>query len=156
MDLAVAFFTFNRLDTASKVFETIKNAKPSKLYLISDGPRDGNDIDAERISNVRTYIENNIDWECTVKKNYAESNMGCMDRISSGISWVFEFEESAVILEDDILPNQDFFVFMHDMLERYQNNDRIMLVSGFKIINKFPVADSYTFSNFTMLGGWGT
>jgi len=156
MNLAVAFFTFNRLDTTIQVFETIRMAKPDRLYLISDGPRKDNASDVENINRVRDYVENSIDWTCEVKKNYASFNMGCMDRIASGISWVFEFEEAAVILEDDIKPTPDFYDFMQAMLERYQNDENIMLVSGFKIINSFPIEDSYTFSNFPMIWGWAT
>ena len=35
----VAFFIFNRTDTAEQVFAEIRKAKPPKLLVVSDGPR---------------------------------------------------------------------------------------------------------------------
>ena len=41
----VLLITFNRPDTTRKVFDAIRKAKPSKLYIFNDGPREGNDED---------------------------------------------------------------------------------------------------------------
>ena len=58
---------------------------------------------------MREYLEEHIDWECQVYKNFAEKNMGCGKRMSSGISWAFEQEEKLIILEDDCLADFSFF-----------------------------------------------
>ena len=60
----VAFIIFNRPDTTKKVFDRIREAKPAKLYIISDAPRDGREDDVENVAKTRSYVENNIDWEC--------------------------------------------------------------------------------------------
>ena len=36
----VLFIVFNRPDTTIKVFEAIRKAKPKRLYISSDGPRE--------------------------------------------------------------------------------------------------------------------
>ena len=116
----VAFIIFNRPDTTKRVFEAIREAKPEKLYLISDAPREGREDDEAKVAETRAYVEEHIDWECQVKKNYATENMGCKMRVSSGITWVLEQEEDTIILEDDVLPNQDFFRYCQEMLEKYK------------------------------------
>ena len=91
-DIAVLLIFFNRPDNFKKVFEQVKKARPSRLYLSCDGAREGNQNDVVKIAQCKE-IAKDIDWECEVFKNYAEENMGCKNRVSSGISWVFEHEE---------------------------------------------------------------
>ncbi len=62
--------------------------------------------------------------------NYANHNMGCGKRISSGLTWAFEQVEDAIILEDDCVPEPDFFPFCEAMLHRYREDERIMLSLG--------------------------
>ena len=155
-NIPIGFFIFNRLDTAIEVFECIRKAKPEKLYLISDGPRIDRINEDEKVQEVRDYIERNIDWPCEVKKNYAEQNLGCRMRMASGITWLFENEEMAIVLEDNVKPTECFFEYMEEMLLKYKDDERIMLVSGFKIIGDYPIDESCTFSRHPMIWGWGT
>ena len=37
----VLLLVFNRYNTAIQVFEKIRQARPSRLYIASDGPREG-------------------------------------------------------------------------------------------------------------------
>jgi hypothetical protein len=39
MGVAIAFIIFKRFDKAEKVFEVIRQVKPSKLFVIADGSR---------------------------------------------------------------------------------------------------------------------
>lgn len=151
----VAFFTFNRLDTAKQVFAKIQEAKPAKLYLVSDGPRASREGEDAKVNEVRSYIESNINWECEVKKNYAPENMGCGRRMSSGISWVFENEERAIFLEDDCVPEDCFFRYCQEMLERYEDNEDVYVICGNNQISKaYEVKEDYAFSHILNIWGW--
>lgn len=153
----VVFFTFNRLDTAKLVFERIREAKPYKLYLISDAPRDDRAGEKEKVEEVRIYIENSVDWECEVIKNYADKNLGCGIRISSGLNWVFEREEKAIILEDDCLPDLTFFEYCDQMLEYYKDSNEIMLIGGNNpIASCYEISGDYTFTTIPFIWGWAT
>jgi hypothetical protein len=152
----VAFFFFNRPETTKKVFEEIRKAKPTKLFLVSDGPRPGNENDSAKNKECREIVSN-IDWECEVKQNFSDVNFGCKNRISSGISWVFENAERAIILEDDCLPIPSFFRYCQEMLEYYEDDERIMLISGNSFQNGRRVSgDSYYFSTYSYIWGWAT
>ena len=152
----VAFIIFNRPDTTKRVFERIRQAQPEKLYIISDAPREGREDDVEKVAETRGYVESHIDWDCEVHKNYAESNMGCKMRVSSGITWVFENEKKAIILEDDVLPTEDFFIYCQNMLEYYENNRRVMMISGSNFMTDVPMKGDYTFSCYPSVWGWAT
>lgn len=156
LNTPVAFIIFNRPDTTALVFEKIREAKPKKLYVIADAARKDKEGEAEKVLATRKIIDEGVDWECEVHKNYAEENMGCKMRVSSGISWVLENEDRTIILEDDIIPSKDFFRFQQEMLEYYKDNTRVMMVSGINLIKKPVIESQYTFSCFPGIWGWGT
>ena len=121
----VAFIIFNRPDTTEKVFAEIARARPPKLLVIADGPRAGREGEAARCAATRAIIDR-VDWQCEVLTNYSEANLGCRNRVASGIDWVFEQVPEAIILEDDCLPHSSFFRFCEDLLIRYRHEERIL------------------------------
>lgn len=151
----VMFVIFNRLDVTKQVFEEIRKAKPEKLYIVSDCWRDTKPYEKQKVLEVRNYVESNIDWDCIIKKDYAEVNYGCRKRVSSGVSWVLSQEESVIVLEDDILPSQTFFEYCQNLLELYKNDEKVMMISGNNNI-KDVIEKEYTFSCFSGVWGWAT
>ena len=155
IDLPVLLIFFTRPDTFKKVFEKVKEARPSKLFLACDGPRPGRD-DAEKIAECKKIAED-IDWECEVYTNYADANMGCGIRPQSAIGWALSIVDRIVILEDDCVPDLTFFPYMAELLEKYKDDERICMVSG---LNHFKEWDcggySYGFAQNAAIWGWGT
>jgi len=152
----VAFIIFNRPDTTERVFSAIAKAKPPKLLVVADGPRIDRAGEAERVAITRAIIDR-VDWPCEVLTNFSEENLGCKHRVSSGIDWVFEQVEEAIILEDDCLPTATFFQFCQEMLDRYRDDLRIGMVSGnnFQFGDRY-CEDSYYFSKYTYIWGWAS
>lgn len=157
LNTPVLLIIYCRLDTTKEVFEKIREARPRKLYIASDGPKEGATEDMKRrIMETRDWVVSNVDWDCEVFTDFAEKNMGCRLRPSSAISWVFEHEETAIILEDDIVPDISFFRYCQEMLLKYQNDDRIMTISGYKAVDDFEITTDYFFSFFSPIWGWAT
>lgn len=154
---AVLFLIFNRLDTTKQVFEAIKKAKPPRLYIAADGARASRDGEDGKVKAVRGYVMNNTDWDCEVKTLFREKNLGCKYAVSSAIDWFFENEEMGIILEDDCLPSQSFFWFCEELLERYNDNSQIGMISGnnFQGGIKRGNADYY-FSIYPHIWGWAS
>lgn len=156
-DVAVALIIFNRPETTRRVFEAVKAAKPARLYIIADGPRKEIEGESARCAEARAVVEDG-DWGAVIKRNYADSNMGCKDRISSGLEWVFANEEQAIILEDDCVPHSDFFPYCGELLARYRDDERVMMITG---TNFFPAdnemgSESYFFSKHYSVWGWAS
>jgi hypothetical protein len=98
-----------------------------------------------------------VDWPCRVETNFAPGNLGCRDRIVSGLTWAFEQVEEAIILEDDVLPDPTFFSFCEQMLQRYRGDNRISMIAGFNPVQDFLHTNySYVFSQLTHIWGWAT
>jgi hypothetical protein len=152
----VLFLIFNRLETTKKVFAEIKKAKPAKLYIAADGPR--NEEEKKKTDAVREYVLKNIDWPCKVKTLFREKNLGCKYAVSSAITWFFENVEQGIILEDDCLPSQSFFRFCQELLERYNKEEKVFGISGYNMIEEKTInlSESYFFLNSTSIWGWAT
>lgn len=130
LNTAVLFLIFNRPETTKKVFEAIRLAEPPRLYVAADGPREDRATEADSVKAVRDFVVNEVDWDCEVKTLFREKNLGCKYAVSSAIQWFFENETQGIILEDDTLPNPDFFYAMESGLEKYKANKSIACVCG--------------------------
>lgn len=147
---------FNRPDAVAKSFGWVRMVKPSKLFLVQDGARKGNEEDIKRIKACRDIVEN-IDWECEVYKNYSDINLTCDEREFTGIDWCFQYTDRLIILEDDCVPAKSFYDFCDKLLEHYKDDERIGMISGFVRCGKAPNCDGdYTFSHTSAGIGWAT
>ncbi|MBB6610712.1 nucleotide-diphospho-sugar transferase [Pontibacter sp. Tf4] len=157
LDTPVLLIIFNRAHTTQKVLDRIRQVKPKKLYVAADGPRPGHETDAVRCAEARAVIEQ-VDWDCEVKTLFREQNLGCGVAPSSAITWLFEHEETGIILEDDCVPSKSFFWFCQELLEKYKNDTRVMHISGNNYLNGWQRDSdySYYFSNKVNSWGWAT
>lgn len=156
VDSPVAIFIFNRPETTEQVFRTIRDVEPNTLYVIADGPRDGVETDDDNCRRTRSVTEN-VNWDCTVHRDYAERNLGLKDRFVTGLETIFSSEERAIILEDDCIPNQDFFQFCDVMLEEYEDDKRVWDISGTNHLGKWKSEQQdYHFSYYGGIWGWAT
>lgn len=152
----VVMIIFNRPDTTAKVFAEVARARPSKLLVVADGPRADLPGEAERCAAARKIVEQ-VDWPCEVLTNFSDSNLGCKQRVSSGLNWVFEAVEEAIILEDDCVPDPSFFRFCDELLLHYRDNERVMMISGDNFQNGgIRGAASYYFSRYCHVWGWAS
>ena len=127
----VAFLVFNRPQQTRRVFDAIAAAKPERLLVVADGPR--NEAEAEACRQVRE-IATAVTWPCKVETLFSEVNLGCRKRVASGLDWVFERCEEAIILEDDTLPSSSFFPFCEELLNRYRADERILTIGGVNVM----------------------
>jgi hypothetical protein len=152
----VAMIIFNRPETTKPVFEAIRKAQPPTLLIIADGARENRPGEQERCEEARALVLNNIDWECDVRTNIAPHNLGCRGRVSSGLDWVFQQVEEAIILEDDCLPHPTFFQYAQEMLERYRHDERVGVISAANFRIKRETEYSYYFSRIHPITGWAS
>ncbi|MEA2631935.1 MAG: hypothetical protein QOE66_2154 [Chloroflexota bacterium] len=152
----ILFLVFNRPDTTARVFEAIRVARPGQLFVAADGPRDGRETDPERCEQARA-IATAVDWPCVVTTLFRERNLGCKRAVSSAIDWFFEQVPQGLILEDDCVPDPTFFVYATELLARYRDDPRVVMVSGDNFISAtWRPAASYYFSALTHIWGWGS
>lgn len=155
-DIPIVVIFFKRKHKTVQIINRIKEVKPSKLYLISDGAR--NQEEQKLVHECRVAVEESIDWPCEIIKNYAEENEGVYNRIGLGAKWVLEREEYAIFLEDDNLPEITFFEYCRELLLKYKDDTRIFWICGTNYLGdyKSPNDASYVFTQHMLPCGWAT
>jgi len=156
LNVPLLFLIFNRPDTTQQVFDEIRKAQPAQLFVAADGPRKNQVADYELCKKTREIIRQ-VDWDCRVFTRFQDENLGCRHAVSSAITWFFSNVEEGIILEDDCIPDQSFFRFCQELLEKYRDDERIMMVSGNNFqFGKRRTNYSYYFSKYFHIWGWAT
>lgn len=154
MKTPVVLIIYHRPELVNKLIENLRFVKPKKIYVIADGPKNMEDKIA--CESTRAVIDT-IDWPCEVKKIYSKDNLGLRRRVVSGLNEVFSIEDRAIILEDDLVPDPSFFKFCDELLEKYENDERIISISGNNFqFDKNKIKESYYFSKYVHSWGWAT
>ena len=155
-DIPVALIIFKRGEKAAMIMDQIGKVKPSRIYLIGDGPR--NNLEKIEVENCRKLVESHITWECEIIRYYADCNRGVYENIAGGAKWVFEREPWAIFLEDDNFPAISFFRYCKDLLIKYKDDTRVLWVCGTNYLGKFSPQDScdYMFTQLMLPCGWAS
>jgi hypothetical protein len=150
----VALFIFNRPEHTQQCLAAIAMVQPRTLLVVADAAR--NEAEQILVSQTRNLLQH-IDWPCNITTHFATQNMGCRLRVSSGLDWVFEQVEEAIILEDDCIADPSFFHFCEAMLLRYRHDDAVMHIGGvnFQFGQQVGHGDYY-FSKYAHIWGWAT
>ena len=156
MKIPVLLIVFKRCDTALKALEPIRRARPERIYIAADGPREGVAGEGEATEATRKAVLDAIDWPCEVKTLLRKENLGCSRGVYTAINWLFENEEEGIIVEDDCVLRDSFFPFVEEMLERYRDDRRVAMVDAANYLPKVAIPDSYGFSRFKSTNGWAT
>jgi len=152
----VLLLVFNRPEPARLVFESIRSARPPRLYIAADGPRPEMVGDAVACAEVRR-LATEIDWPCRVTTLFGEQNLGCKQAVSSALDWFFQHEPEGIVVEDDCLPSADFFPYCDYLLDRYREDKDVWHING----NNFGLSDlggstSHCFGSLAQVWGWAT
>ncbi len=152
----VAITIFNSPENARELARRVAQAAPPLVFIIADGARPEVPGEDEKCWRVRREVERELRG-CNIQINYADHNMGCGMRLASGISWVFKSVEEAIILEEDCWPHPTFFRFCDELLSRYRNDARVMMISGTNHIGKWRQREqNYHFSLHGSIWGWAS
>ena len=150
VDVSVLVLFFNRPTPLAQVFAQIQKARPARLFLYQDGARNEQDIP---LMEACREIVSHIDWECEVHRLYQERNFGCDPSEYISQKWAFSQTDKCIVLEDDDVPALSFFQFCKEMLDKYENDPRVWMISGFNHEEVSDVPYDYFFTRFFPFGG---
>lgn len=154
--IPIVLIMFRRPELTRRVADAIAAIRPQTLFVVADGPRENRPDDRELCRQTRAIIDG-IDWPGAVVKDYSNVNLGCGRRPATGIDWVFNQVDQAIILEDDCVPHPTFFRYCEELLERYRDDERVMHIAGSTYRHEpLPTRYSYAFSQMNAAWGWAT
>ncbi|MEO0505955.1 MAG: hemolysin hemolytic protein [Bacteroidota bacterium] len=145
------------MDCTKKVFKSISEVKPKRLYISCDGPRKNINGESIKVQEIRKFLLDNVDWDCELKTSFKDENLGCGRNVKESIDWFFSFEESGIIIEDDCLPTEQFYLFSQELLRRYRDDDRVGMICGVNhFVDYYQCEQSYLFSRYKSCWGWAS
>jgi hypothetical protein len=106
---------------------SIRQARPTRLYIAADGPRPQCGDEAAQCAAARAAATA-VDWPCELKTLFREHNLGCRRAVSGALEWFFESEAEGIVLEDDCVADPEFFGFASTLLERYRDQPQVFAV----------------------------
>ncbi len=155
VDVAVLINFFTRPDHLERLFAQLRQARPSVLFLYQDGPR--SEADMAGIMACRRVVDEAIDWECTVHRKYQERNYGVDPSGYIAQRWAFSVVDKCIVLEDDDVPAVSWFAFCKTLLDRYEHDERIGMITAFNPEEITPaVSADYFFSSNFSIWGWAS
>lgn len=152
----IAIFVYKRPDHVKQVIESLKKnpeSIDSDLYIFSDAAKDQDSENNVKL--VRNYLSS-INGFKSIKIIERKKNFGLAKSIITGVTDVINRYGKIIVLEDDLIVSPHFLQYMNAALQRYQNEDKVMQISGYM----FPIsvrsdADAI-FLPFVTSWGWAT
>ena len=147
----ILLFTYNRPEHTRLTLEALKKnhlSDRSRLYIFSDGYRD--ETDREEVMKVRELIRS-VEGFASIHIEERTENVGLARNIIEGVTGVVNEHGKVIVLEDDLITSPYFLTFMNDVLERYEQEEKIAHVQGFC----FPLLDLPDAFLIKWTGSWG-
>ena len=152
----IVLFVYNRPMHVQQTVEALKQnrlSEQSELFIFSDAPR--TEAQEEKVKEVRRYIHQITGFK-SVKIVERKTNFGLARSVIEGVSKVIQDYGRVIVLEDDLQVSPYFLDFMNSALDTYENEDKVMHISGYM----FPIGDLDLPETFFLRGascwGWAT
>jgi hypothetical protein len=113
------------------------------------------EFDAAKVNAVRDFIHT-IDGFRKVEIIESKVNKGLAKSIILGVSETIDKYGRIIVLEDDLETAPGFLTFMNEALRIYEDENRVMQISGYMFDVSLDVDSDGVFLPFTSSWGWAT
>lgn len=155
----IVLFVYNRPRHTKQILDALMSnelADQSKLYIFSDGPKYiASDDQMRAIEEVRHLIREK-QWCREVEIIESDYNKGLADSIIHGVTHIVNKHEKIIVLEDDLVTSKGFLKFMNETLNMYNDDERVMHVSGYMYPVNSQISQTTFFLKILSCWGWGT
>ena len=127
----IVVFGFNRpkhLKSCLDSLEAAHGAHESDLFVFIDGPRSTDDTSLMKACHVVAQAPRTFKSTTLFLR---DTNIGLSLSIRTGIDRVMETHERVIVVEDDLLVDAGFLLFMNEALEKYKAAWRVASIHGY-------------------------
>jgi hypothetical protein len=151
---AVLIVCFKRFQYIDDYFDLGIKVGITRFYIAVDGSENSVITERQRefVNQVNSkYKDKNIEiyWWLRLQ------NLGLAASMITALDWFFRFEESGIILEDDLLLSNEFFLFCLSGLKS-SRNENLYSISGNQPISNLLNGKSNNCGNYPLVWGWAT
>lgn len=142
---------YNRPQHTAQVLQALARHRPEPLYVFCDGP-----VSYPGVAAVRDTVRSHVTWTKPLMIE-REDHYGLSRSIVAAADYVLERYESIILLEDDCVPGPHFSHFMQTCLDRYEDVDAILGVTGYTVPVSASLLKSHSWDVyfFPRIGSWG-
>ncbi len=154
-DLSVLIVGFLRGENIRKLIELSQSNSIQSIYLSIDGPRNQIEHNLQEIF-VKEIEEYSAASKLDLKLWRRKSNFGSAVSVIKSIDWIASEKKNFVILEDDLVPNEDFYDFSRFCCASYVNDEQVLMWSGNRFFNEENRVNYPLPVHLPLIWGWGT
>jgi hypothetical protein len=152
----IALFTFNRPEHTHRILSAVARCgriDECRLFIYCDGPR--NQAQSGSVQALRSVVRQ---WAPRLSAEVVERshNLGLARSIVTGVTELTQQYGRVIVIEDDLVISPDFFDFMLQALDRYQDDAQIYQISGYMFPVSHPSRPDAFFLPLTTTWGWAT
>ena len=156
----IVVIAFNRPEVLKSTLDSLaKNnmAKESELYVFVDGPREGKQGEREKVAKVVDVAKAATGFK-GLEVRESPANKGLAKSIIGAATEILNQYGKIILVEDDLYVSPSFLSFMNTMLTVYENDERIMQVTGYssKIKHSERYGCDFYLSGRAHSWSWGT
>lgn len=154
METVVAIFSYRRSENLARIRECLKGVALDKVYHFCDGSRgNGDNDDVEMNRKIALSFSAFQNTEII----FREENLGLKRNVIAGLDYVFSRHNSAIILEDDVIPRVGLWDYMQTALEYFKGHSDIFSISAYHPVNRhgITIPDFFLTHRF-LCWGWAT
>lgn len=146
--IPILLITFNRPELTGRVLERVMAQHPVDLFVFQDGARPNVEDDEIACERVRGVISQHTrDTDTKLHTYYSETNLGCGPGPVEAITWFFNNVDCGIIMEDDCFPDSTMFAFYQFLLEKYETDDSVYMITATNVFKKWrSCRSSYFFA----------
>ncbi len=152
-DFGVLIVGFLRTDYILALIEQAFRHTTARIYLALDGPRNSSELELQdQMLAAIDKIFPGTESRMLIRRNF--ENLGSGAAVISAIDWVFLEEDKALILEDDLVIDSDFFTYGRAIQKSIDASANILMWTGTRL-DPTPGNQS-SLVNYPVVWGWGT
>lgn len=145
---------FNRPENLKELLAALLQSDVQDPFFASDGPRhEGDTPQVEACWELIRAAYPNLPVERMLVR---KKNLGCRVAVSDAINWFFSKVEHGIILEDDCIPNKEFFEVLTSGLQKYTPNKDIFSISATNPFGQHMSVDAPYLSIYPQIWGWAS
>jgi hypothetical protein len=154
-DFAILVVAYRRPEALEKLLSKISLAGDFRVWIALDAPNSSSDFDlnTECISVISKFEQK---YSGEVLRKFTTENLGCAVSVFAACSWVFEYEEYVMILEDDCHPDNGFFDFVRDCRIVIENDRTVLMACGTQFAPTEITNNVWSYSKYPLIWGWAT
>lgn len=152
-DFGVLIVGYRRLDNILNLVEAIISSGVKQIFIALDRINDPKGL-TEQIQFLNSIHKLQEEKQIEIHVRHQTENLGAAVSVLTSIDWISESCRYFAVLEDDLVISHNFLKFAYESLRYFENNERILLISGNNYFGS--QLNSIGFTRIPLTWGWAT